>query len=88
MDGGDAYNISGNNLTSEDLLLNSITNDGCLHGDVALERRHDIGSLLLLVPADDGVEQQNSDNNTEINPSTQTSRDQDSDFHNCWGEAG
>jgi hypothetical protein len=35
-----------------------------------------------LVPTDDGIEHQDTDNDTEINPVTQTSREENSNFHN------
>ena len=76
------YNISWNDLASKDLLLNSIANNGSLHSDISLKGGNNISSLLLLIPSDDGVKKKNGDNNTEINPGTQTSGKQDSDFHN------
>tara|TARA_R110002060_G_scaffold55202_5_gene65729 strand:+ start:576 stop:818 length:243 start_codon:yes stop_codon:yes gene_type:complete len=75
------YNVTGNQFTSLDLLLNTITDDSCSHGDITLQTGDDIGSLLFLVPTDNSIKQQNTDNNTKINPLTQTSREQDSDFH-------
>lgn len=75
------YDITDDQLTSENLLLGAITDDGRTHGDITLERSDDIGSLLLLVPTDDGVEHQNTDDDTEIDPISQTSGQDNRQFH-------
>lgn len=76
------YDITGDELTSLDFLFLTIANNSGSHGDITLERGDDIRSLLLLVPTDSGVEHENTDNDTEINPVTQTSSEEDSKFHN------
>lgn len=75
------YDITRNNLTSENLLLGAVTDDRGLHGNVTLEGRDDVGSLLLLVPTDDGVEHKNTDDDTEINPGAKTSSEENSNLH-------
>jgi len=79
----DDNDITGDELTSEDFLLLTVADDSGSHGDITLERGDDIGSLLLLVPTDDGVERKNTDDDTEIDPITQTCCEKDSKFHNC-----
>lgn len=78
-----AYNITGNELTSENVLLLAVTNNGTTHGNVTLERGDDIGSRLFLVEGDEGVEQQDTADDTEIDPVTQTDSQQSSNFHDC-----
>ena len=79
----DDDDITGDELTGEDVLLLTVADDSGSHGDITLERGDDIGSLLLLVPTDDGVEHKNTDDDTEIDPITQTCCEKDSKFHNC-----
>jgi len=69
----ETYNISWNKLTSLDVFFLAIANDGSSHGDVTLERCNNVCCLLFLIPTDSGVEQQNSDNYTEIDPIAETS---------------
>ncbi|TLD30651.1 hypothetical protein PspLS_02350 [Pyricularia sp. CBS 133598] len=77
----DKAGISGNNVTflndddvtrdklpGADLLFTAVTDDTGLHGNITLQGGDDIGGLLLLVPTDDGVKQQDTDNDTGINP--------------------
>jgi len=78
----DDDNVTGNDLTCQDLDLATVTNDGGLHGNVTLETGHDIGSLLLLVPTDDSVEHKNTADDTEIDPVAKTGGQQGGDFHN------
>ena len=81
----DDDNITGNKLTSKDILFLTLADDGGAHGDVTLEGSDDIGSLLLLIPTDGGVEEQNTNNDTEIDPGTKTGSEEDSEFHDCKG---
>jgi hypothetical protein len=78
----DDNNITSNELTSEDLLLLAVTDNDSTHSDITLERSNDIGSLLLLVPTDESIEQKNTTDNTKIDPVTQTGSEKDSKFHN------
>ena len=78
------YNITRDKLTSSDFLLGTVANNNSLHGNVTLERSDDIGGLLFLIPTNDSVEHENTDNDTEIDPVTQTSGEQDSQLHNWW----
>lgn len=78
----ETYNITGYDLSREDLLFLTVTDNSSLHGDITLERSDDIGGLLLLVPTDNSVEHKNTDNNTEIDPRTKTGSEEDSNFHN------
>ena len=59
------------------------TDDLGSHGDITLERSDNIGSLLFLVPADGSVEHKNTDDDTQINPITQTCCKKDCKFHDC-----
>jgi len=49
-----------------------LTDDSALHGDITLEGSDDIGGLLFLVPSDSGVEEEDTDDDTHINPVTET----------------
>jgi len=69
----DDDDITGNKFTSKDTLLLTLTDTSGLHGNVTLERSDDIGGCLFLVPTDGGVEEKNTNNNTQIDPVTQTS---------------
>ncbi|TLD16715.1 uncharacterized protein PgNI_01314 [Pyricularia grisea] len=60
--------VTRDKLPGADLLFTAVTDDAGLHGDVTLEGGDDIGGLLLLVPTDDGVKQQDTDNDTGIDP--------------------
>lgn len=80
---GETYNVTNNQFTGQDFLLLTVTDNDSAHGDVTLERRDDVGSLLLLVPTDQGVQQQDTTDHTQINPVTQTSSEQNSQFHDC-----
>lgn len=77
--------VTGDEFTSLDFLFVASTDDGGLHGDVALEGGDDVCGLLLLVPTDDGVEQKDTDDDTKVNPFTETGGDEDGDFHDCVG---
>ncbi|KAH0357736.1 plasma membrane H+-ATPase Pma1, partial [Aureobasidium melanogenum] len=79
----DDDNVTGDELTGEDVLLLTVADDSGSHGDITLKRGNDIGSLLFLVPTDDGVQHKNTDDDTEIDPITQTCCEKDSKFHNC-----
>jgi hypothetical protein len=76
------YNITRNKLTSWDFLLLTITNNQRLHGNVTLKGGDDIGSLLFLIPSDDGVEKEDTNDDTEINPISETRSEKDSQLHN------
>ncbi len=91
----DETDIAGNGLTflnddnvtryefaGENRLLLVVTDDDCLHGDVTLQTGDDIGSLLFLVPTDESVEQQNTANDTEIDPILKTGGQKGSELHN------
>lgn len=75
------YDVTGDKLTSFDYGFLTVTDSSRLESDISLQTGDDVGSLLLLVPTDNSVEHENTDNHTEINPLTQTSREQDSDLH-------
>ena len=49
---------------------------------LTLQTSNDIGSLFFLIPTDNSVKHEDTDNDTEINPITQTSGEEDSEFHN------
>lgn len=78
---GKAYNVTRNKLASLDFLHMTVTNNFSLHGDVTLQAGNNVGSLLFLVPTDNGVEHQDTDNDTKIDPVTQTSSEHDSKLH-------
>ena len=75
-------NVTGDKLTGEDLLLLTVANNNSTHSNITLEGSDDIGSLLLLVPTDESVKKQNTTDDTQIDPVTQTSSEEDSKFHN------
>jgi hypothetical protein len=77
----DDDDVTGDELTGEDGLLLVVTDDDCLHGNVTLEGGDDIGSLLFLVPTDDGVEQQDTANDTEVDPILETGGEKSSELH-------
>jgi hypothetical protein len=77
----DDDDITGNELSGENGLLLVVTDDDSLHGNVTLERGDDISGLLLLVPTDNGVEQQDTANDTEINPILETGSEKSSELH-------
>jgi len=79
----ETHHVTGDEFAGLYFLLMATTDDGGLHGDVALERGDDVGGLLFLVPTDDGVEQENTDNDTEIDPFAETGRDEDGNLHDC-----
>jgi hypothetical protein len=76
------YNVTRDKLAGKDVGLGTITDHGTAHGNVTLETGDDIGGLLLLVETDKGVEQQDGDNDTEINPILETEGKKSSNFHN------
>lgn len=80
--GQGTYNVTGDDLPSQDLLLLTVTLNHGTHSDVTLETGDDVGSLLLLVPTDNSVKEKNTNDDTEINPVTKTSSKTDSQFHN------
>jgi lipopolysaccharide assembly outer membrane protein LptD (OstA) len=75
------YDITGNELTGKNVRLLAVTDNGTAHGNVTLERGDDIGSRLLLVKGDESVKQQDTTDDTEIDPVTQTNGQQSGDFH-------
>jgi len=75
-------NVTSNELTSKDLLLLAVADNNSTHSNITLERSHDISGLLLLVPTDQGVKSQDTTDDTEINPVTKTSSEQNSELHN------
>ncbi|GJC95128.1 hypothetical protein ColKHC_03954 [Colletotrichum higginsianum] len=77
------HDITGNEFTGADFLLSSLTNDTGLHGNITLERGDDVGGLLLLVPTDSGVKQENGDNQTGIEPILQGEGEDSSTLHDC-----
>ncbi|KAI6876686.1 plasma membrane H+-ATPase Pma1 [Hortaea werneckii] len=79
----DDNNVTRDQLTGLDILLLTLTDDHCLHGNVTLQTGDDIGGLLFLIPTDESVQEQNTDNDTKVDPVTKTGREQDSEFHDC-----
>ncbi|GKT88394.1 LOW QUALITY PROTEIN: hypothetical protein Ct61P_06244 [Colletotrichum tofieldiae] len=77
------YDITGHEFTRADLLFSSLANDTGLHGDVTLQGGDNVGGLLLLVPTDSGVEQQNGDNQTGIEPILQGEGEDSGTLHDC-----
>lgn len=78
-----AYNITDDQLTGQDGLLLAVADDGTLHGNVTLQAGDDVGSLLFLIVTNEGVEQQDAENDTEIDPVIQATSKQSSKFHDC-----
>lgn len=84
MDIEKTHNVTRNQFTGKDFSLLTVTNNPRAHSNVTLQGSDNISSLLLLVPTDSSVKQQNSDNDTEINPVTKTTSKQDGQFHNYY----
>lgn len=77
----DDDDVTGDDFTGEDGDWAAVTNDSSLHGDVSLQTGDNVGSLLFLVPTDNSVKQENTADDTEINPVTKTSSEKSSNFH-------
>lgn len=80
------HNIAWYKFSSPDFLFLAIANNASLHCDVSLQAGDDIGSLLLLVPTDDSVEQQDTNDDTGINPVLKTKSEDCCSFHNLFVE--
>lgn len=65
---GKTNNITRDKFSGSDFLLFAVSDDNCLHGNIAFERGDDIGCLFFLIPTYDGVEQENTDDDTKIDP--------------------
>jgi hypothetical protein len=74
-------NITRNDFAGKNSNLTAVTDDSGLHSDVTTERGDDVGSLLLLVPTDESVKQENTADDTEIDPIAETGGEQSSEFH-------
>lgn len=77
------YNVTRDEFTGADVFFSALADDTSLHGNVTLEGGDDIGSLLLLVPTDSGVEQQNGDNQTGVKPVLQGKGEDSGTLHDC-----
>ena len=77
----DDENITRNEITGRDFLFLTISDDSCFECDISLKFSDDITSLLFLIPSNKGVEEQDSDNDTEIDPILKTSCENDCEFH-------
>lgn len=64
-------------------MLLAVTDNSASHGNVTLERGDDIGSGLFLVEGDESVEQQDTADDTEIDPVTKTDSQQGGNLHDC-----
>lgn len=62
------YNVTKNELSSEDIAPSAISQSCTTHGYVPLQTGNYVGSLLLLIKSDKGVECQDAHNDTEIDP--------------------
>ena len=79
------YNVTRNDFTSLDLFFHAVTHDDGLHGNITFETGDNIGSLFLLVPTDNSVQHQDTNDDTEVDPVTKTSSEEDSKLHD-WKE--
>jgi hypothetical protein len=59
----------------------AITNDMCSHRNISFQTGNNVGSLFLLIPTDGGVQTQNSNDDTKVNPIFQTRGKENSKFH-------
>ena len=75
------YNVTRNKFTSLDFHFNTVTDDLSLHGDITFQTGDDVGSLLFLVPTDNSVQHQDTDDDTEVDPILKTGSEQNSEFH-------
>lgn len=67
-----SYNVARHEFPGQDLLLVAVAYDCGFHGNITLQARNDVGSLLFLVETDKGVQSQDTANDTEINPVVET----------------
>jgi hypothetical protein len=81
------YDITGNQFSRQDCLLDAITDSLRADSNVSLQTSDDICGLLFLVETDEGVEEQDSDDDGEIDPVVKTKSQQSSNFHD-YGAAG
>ena len=83
----DDDDITRNDFAGKNSNLTAVTDNGSLHSNVTTERGDDIGGLLLLVPTDESVEQENTADDTEIDPVAETGGEQSSEFHDVQNRA-
>lgn len=57
-------NVAGYQFSGFDFLLPALAYDSSFHGNVSLQTSHHVGSLLFLIPANNGIEEQDSNNKT------------------------
>jgi len=76
------YNVTGNELTCENVVLLAITDNIGPHGNITTQTLDDVLSLTFLVPTDNSVKHQDTDDDTKVDPITKTSSEEDSQFHN------
>lgn len=79
------HNIAWYKFSGPDLLFLAITNNTSLHGDISLQAGDDVGGLLLLVPTDDSVKQQDTNNDTGVDPVLKTKSQDCCRFHDLVG---
>lgn len=76
------HDITRDEFTGRDFVFCAVSDNATLHRNVTLEGGDDIGSLLFLVPTNNSVQEQNTTDNTKIDPITKTGGEEDSEFHN------
>lgn len=76
------YHIPRNQFPSKRISLLSIAHNCSPHRDIGFETCNHICRLLLLIPANGGIQTQNPNNDTKVNPVLQPGSKQDSKFHN------
>ena len=64
--GGDTYDVTRNQLARKNLLLVAIADNPGSHCNVTLQAGNDVGGLFLLVPTDNGVKHQDTDNDSQV----------------------
>lgn len=78
-------NVAGDKLPRKDFLLLAIADNSGPHGDVALQAGDNIGRLLFLIIPDGGIEEENANNDTKVDPVLQTDSKECGDFHDWRG---
>ena len=86
---GGAAHFNDNDITRNDISgfakdRLSIADDFCLECDIGLELSDDVSSLFFLIPTDEGVEHEDTDDDTEINLQTSYQRRTDQGYNHTY----
>lgn len=79
----DDDDVTGHDLAGLDVVLLAVADNDGAERDAGLELGDNVAGLLLLVPADEGVEHKNTDDDTKVDPLAQTGGEDDGNLHDC-----